>query len=175
MFFRFAAEGYIIRHNGRRHLLFARGEQLHILGRGKRWYIDGTFKIVKSSFYVPTTLSALFYQEGRCSQAGALIFCLDVGEEDIRLQGSLQSDEVRLTWSQCAGSCDGFVGPWKAMAAVFPNVSLIIRCSGQQPGTPHIFVCFLNFYWYFFFFFSTSLASSQKHLFKTCMNLKLHS
>ena len=40
----------IVLRSGRRHLLFGT-RQLQIPGAAKRWYVDGTFKVVRSHFY----------------------------------------------------------------------------------------------------------------------------
>lgn len=36
---------------GKRHLMFANSEQLVLLSMAKRWYLDGTFKVVRDPFY----------------------------------------------------------------------------------------------------------------------------
>ncbi|KAH3888031.1 hypothetical protein DPMN_012052 [Dreissena polymorpha] len=40
-----------IRLDGARHILFATPVQLQLLQRAKRWFIDGTFKVVSRPFY----------------------------------------------------------------------------------------------------------------------------
>ena len=37
--------------DGQRHLILATNDQLKFLARCRRWYIDGTFKIVAKPFY----------------------------------------------------------------------------------------------------------------------------
>ena len=50
------------------HLLFARQEQLTILARAKKWYVDGTFKLVRHPFKQLLTVNAFVRSEEYAKQ-----------------------------------------------------------------------------------------------------------
>jgi len=57
-----------IRVNGERHLVFATARQLEILSRAKRWYLDGTFKIVKTPFVQLFSIHAFLKEDDAMKQ-----------------------------------------------------------------------------------------------------------
>ena len=48
----------------KRHLLFATAAQLNLLARARRWYIDGTFWVVRSPFVQLLSVHAFVKNEG---------------------------------------------------------------------------------------------------------------
>lgn len=55
------------KHN-RRHIILATDEQLDLLSRAKTWYIDGTFKVVKSPFVQLSSIHAFIKKDGHQKQ-----------------------------------------------------------------------------------------------------------
>jgi len=61
--------------DGARHLLFATEEQIYHLQRAKRWFLDGTFKVVSRPFYQLLSIHA-FIKKDACIKQLPLLFVL---------------------------------------------------------------------------------------------------
>lgn len=64
-----------IRVDGQRHILFANKNQLHHLRQAKRWFIDGTFKLVKHPFHQLCTIHC-FLKKGEDVKQVPLLYVL---------------------------------------------------------------------------------------------------
>ena len=63
-----------------RHLIFAKKEQLLILGEAKTWYADGTFRLVRDPFKQLFTIN-VFVRSGDCAKQVPLVYVLMSGRK----------------------------------------------------------------------------------------------
>ncbi|XP_062594510.1 uncharacterized protein LOC134255924 [Saccostrea cucullata] len=110
-----------------RHLVFATDHQLEILRQAKRWFIDGTFKIVPS-FLKPNgqlmSIHAFVHKDGKSMQF-PLLFALmsrrrkeDYIEVFRAVKERLGNSSVEMV------TADFEAGAWQAIREVFPTVTL---------------------------------------------------
>ena len=56
---------------GQRHLVFVTVEQVDVLSKAKKWYTDGTFKIIRRPFHKLLSIHTLLWNDGnKTSTAG---------------------------------------------------------------------------------------------------------
>lgn len=65
----------------RRHLIFARQEQLNTLAHAKTWYVDRTFKFVHHPFNQLLTVNA-FIRSGEYAKQVLLVFVLMTSKKE---------------------------------------------------------------------------------------------
>ncbi len=110
---------------GQRHIILALPEQLSILQKAKRWYADGTFKLVRDPFVQLWSVHA-FVREGDSSKQLPLVFCLMSRRKkaDYRavlraileiLPGPPAIKELMMDFERAA---------WKATQKVLPDVRI---------------------------------------------------
>ena len=66
-------------HAGKRHLIFATNDQLELMKTAVRWYIDGTYKVVRKPFEMQLYIHA-FVRRGDCSKQIPLVFVFMTGK-----------------------------------------------------------------------------------------------
>lgn len=108
-----------------RHLLFATTPQLDVLKKAKTWYMDGTFKIVSEPFKQLFSIHAFVKGEEDQLKQVPLAFALKSRRhtKDYKavlnaIQESMQENNI------CKVVADFEKAMWKAVTAVFPDVSV---------------------------------------------------
>ena len=126
-------EGFLkadVHTDSRRILLFANENQMRVLYKAKRWYCDGTFRVVKDPFYQLFTVHAFVKKEGNIKQVPLMfIFMTGKSKRDYRVAFQAIKD---LLQPDNEGPqefvIDYEAAIWGAIRSVFPN-STIKCCS----------------------------------------------
>ena len=126
-------EGFLkadVHTDSRRILLFADENQMRVLYKAKRWYCDGTFRVVKDPFYQLFTVHAFVKKEGNIEQVPLMfIFMTGKSKRDNRVAFQAMKD---LLQPDNEGPhefvTDYEAAIWGAIRSVFPN-STIKGCS----------------------------------------------
>ncbi|XP_052093609.1 uncharacterized protein LOC127729772 [Mytilus californianus] len=114
-----------IRVDNERHLMFASPNQLQILQQAKRWFCDGTFKILADPFAQLWSIHA-FIHKGDSYKQIPLVFCLmsrRKGRDYVAVFQRLK--EVLLRPTEVQGFVADFEqGAWKAIRKEFPTSTI---------------------------------------------------
>ena len=110
--------------NGRRHVVFGTPDQLEVLSKAKRWYIDGTFHIVRKPFYQLLTVHCFIKKDGISKQV-PLVYAVMSGKEKNDYVAVFRAIRAALPVrpSVREAMLDFEMAIWKAMDDVFPEVS----------------------------------------------------
>ena len=110
--------------NTRRHLMFATARQLQLLQNAKRWYIDGTFRVVRAPFTQLLSIHA-FIKDGDVAKQLPLVYVLMSGKRKNDYKAVLQVmldtldaarvREIMLDFEEAA---------WRALHEVIPEATL---------------------------------------------------
>ncbi|XP_055956217.1 uncharacterized protein LOC130012399 [Patella vulgata] len=105
-----------------RHLMFATQTQLELLKTCKRWFMDGTFKVVSKKAVFPVVVHTWFFKKRGQYEAGTAMFCPDDKEVVRRLV--LRHIKERYQPAVECGMLDFEPGCWSAIRKVFPGMKL---------------------------------------------------
>ncbi|XP_048755258.2 uncharacterized protein LOC125666166 [Ostrea edulis] len=113
--------------DGARHLIFGSDHHLEILRHARRWFIDGTFKIVPS-FLKPTgqllSIHAFVNKDGKSMQFPLLFVLMSRRRKEDYIQVFMTLlENVRQPAVEMI-TADFEAGIWQAVRDVFPNVTL---------------------------------------------------
>ena len=109
----------------RRNLVFATPQQLDLLARAKRWYIDGTFRVVRRPFRQLLSIHAFVKQNGIVKQV-PLAFALMSGQGSADYESILKFLPLHFPHAPAVEEVvvdfEGAI--WKALKSQMPNVSI---------------------------------------------------
>lgn len=112
----------------RRHLIFATENMLHFLSKSKTWYLDGTFKVVKTPFTQLFTIHS-FVRSGDCVKQVPLAFILMSGKRKRDYRKVLKAIKKKTKDRTLEKIVLDFESAlWRSIPQVFPDV-LIRGCS----------------------------------------------
>ncbi|XP_052820018.1 uncharacterized protein LOC128245833 [Mya arenaria] len=114
-----------VRVGDERHLMFSTPSQLQFLGQARRWYLDGTFRVVNRPFTQLWSVHA-FLQQGESVKQVPLLYVL---MSKRRKQDYVAVLQKLIEIMEEAPKVEGFVmdfeaGLWQALRSVFPGTQL---------------------------------------------------
>ncbi|XP_052271651.1 uncharacterized protein LOC127872359 [Dreissena polymorpha] len=110
-----------ISYEDQRHIVFATTEQLGELKQSRKWFVDGTFKLVKRPFYQLVTIHA-FVRKGEDTKQVPLVYILmsrRTKQDYIQVLSSIHRylDSPLVEWFMV----DFEAAAWQAIRDVFPG------------------------------------------------------
>ncbi|VDH91609.1 Hypothetical predicted protein [Mytilus galloprovincialis] len=113
-----------IRVDDQRHLVFSTPGQLQLLKYAKKWFCDGTFKIMKDPFTQLWSIHA-FIKKGDSLKQVPLVFVLMSRKKTKDYKPILECLKRKIGVLHVEGFCLDFEkGAWKAIRHIFPNASI---------------------------------------------------
>ena len=110
--------------DGRRHLLFATENMLHLLKKSKTWYVDGTTKVVKAPFTQLFSIHS-FVRSGECTKQVPLAFILMSGKRKRDYRNVLKVIKALTRDRKLVKFVLDFESAlWRAIQTVFPGITI---------------------------------------------------
>ena len=104
--------------NGHRHLVFSTPDQLRLLEKSKRWYVDATFKVVKAPFMQLFSVHS-FIRHGESNKQVPLAYVLMSGKRKEDYAAVLEAIKGVTSVAVVEVVMDFEVAMWQAVRAVF--------------------------------------------------------
>ena len=112
-----------IRINERRHLVFSTADQLRLLGKSKRWYVDATSKVVKAPFTQLFSIHS-FIRHGDSMKQVPLAYVLMSGKRKEDYVAVLEAIKSLTSVVVPEVVMDFEVAMWQAVRAVFEEAQI---------------------------------------------------
>ncbi len=109
--------------NGQRHLIFAKPIQLQHLSKSKVWYMDGTFKIVRTRFVLLLSVHSFIKKDGIMKQV-PLCFVLMSRRKKNDYVAVIRKITDLTSTSVCEVALDFERALWSAVRVCIPEASL---------------------------------------------------
>ena len=111
--------------DGERHVIMATDQQLNLLSKAKRWYADGTFKVVRCPFHQLWSLHAFIKDDDKIKQI-PLVYCLMSRRRKKDYKAILRAVLNLLPTTPAIKEfvTDFESSTWGAVATVLPEVKL---------------------------------------------------
>ena len=109
---------------GRRHLLFATDRQIELLSVAKRWYMDGTFKVIRHPFTQLVSIHGFIRHTESIKQV-PLAFAMMSGKRKVDYIALLEAIKELVPTARVAELMVDFEeATWRAVQEVFPDLQI---------------------------------------------------